>query len=149
MNKTVKKALSAILTLFLVTLPVCSVFASAATQEEVMPLYNNVSKAELDASISSSGKMTITYSYTGSSSVTTKAEVTIYIEKKTLGMFWSRVDIGTTDNEWVQIIYNYKYSGTKTFQLSASGTYRVTAKFKISGTGGSADEIKKQVKVSY
>lgn len=149
MKKQLKGLLGIVLALCLSIVPVCSVSASAATQEKVMPLYNNVDSATVKADVTDSGKMTIKYSYQGYSSVTTKATVTIYIEKKTLGLFWSRVDIGTTDNEWVLTISNYKYSGTKTFQLSSTGTYRVTAEFKIYGTGGAADEIERQVKVSY
>lgn len=150
MKKIIKRALASILVLCLSVVPFCSVSASAATpQDEIMPLYNNVSNATANLGISDSGKMTINYSYVGSSGITTKAVITTYIEKKILGLFWSRVDIGTTNDEWVDTINNYKYTGSRTYQLSSSGTYRVTIKFKIYGTGGSADEIERQVKASY
>ena len=140
MKKIIKRALASILVLCLSVVPFCSVSASAATpQDEIMPLYNNVSNATANLGISDSGKMTINYSYVGSSGITTKAVITTYIEKKILGLFWSRVDT----------INNYKYTGSRTYQLSSSGTYRVTIKFKIYGTGGSADEIERQVKASY
>lgn len=149
MKKQLKRLLGIVLVLCLSIVPFCSVSASAATQEEIMPLYNNVSNATANLGISDSGKMTINYSYVGSSGVTTKAVITTYIEKKTLGLFWKRVDIGTTNDEWVDTINNYKYTGSRSYQLSSSGTYRVTIKFKIYGTGGSADEIERQVKASY
>lgn len=149
MKKLIKIALASVLVLCLSVVPFCSVSAAAATQEEIMPLYNNVSTATANLSISDSGKMTINYKYTGSSGITTKAVITTYIEKKVLGLFWTRVDIGTTNDEWVDTINNYKYTGSRTHQLSSSGTYRVTVIYKIYGTGGSADEIKKQITASY
>lgn len=73
--------------------------------------------------ISSSGKVTINR-YTGFPLTTTKAVITMYIEKRTLGLFWTRVDIGEPDNQWVDTIKNYSYNGSRTYQLSSSGTYR-------------------------
>ena len=66
-----------------------------------------------------------------------------------MGLFWTRVDIGTTNDEWVDTINNYRYTGSRTHQLSSSGTYRVTVNFKIYGSGGTADEIEKDIKFSY
>lgn len=150
MSKTVKKMLAAILTLCLAIVPICSVSFSAATsQNEIMPLYNNVNTATANLDVTDSGKLTINYTYAGFSGVTTKAVITTYIEKKTLGLFWTRVDIGTTDDEWVDTINNYRYTGSRTHQLSSSGTYRVTVNFKIYGSGGSADVIEKDIKFSY
>ena len=100
-------------------------------------------------SINNSGKLTITYKYSGSPEITTKAVITTYVEKKFLGLFWRRVDIGTTDNKWVDTIYNYMYNGSRNYQLSSSGTYRVTIIYKIYGSGGAADEIECQAQDSY
>lgn len=147
MRKTFKKMLAAILTLCLFIVPICSV--SAATQEEVMPLYNNTASVTTAMNINSSGKMTISYQYSGYPSTTTKAVITTYIEKKTLGLFWSRVDIGTSNDQWVDTINDYRYTGSRTYQLSSSGTYRVTVVYKIYGSGGAADEIEYQAKDSY
>ena len=117
--------------------------------DEIMPLYNNVGTVNSNMSISSSGKMTINYMYTGAPSTTTKAVITTYIEKRTLGLFWTRVDIGEPDNQWVDTIKDYSYYGSRTHQLSSSGTYRVTITYKIYGTGGSADTITSEIKDSY
>lgn len=150
MSKTVKKMLAAILTLCLAIVPVCSVSVSAATpQNEIMPLYNNVNTATANLDVTSSGKLTINYKYAGFSGVTTRAVITTYIEKKILGLFWTRVDLGNTNDEWVDTIYDYRYTGSRTFQLPSSGTYRVTVNFKIYGSGGSADEIEKDIQFSY
>lgn len=149
MKKQIKRMFVAILVLCLSIVPLCPVSAAVASENEIMPLYNNVSNATATMSINDSGKMTITYTYTGSSSVTTKAVITTYIEKRTLGLFWTRVDNGQTDKQWVDTINNYKYSGSRTYQLSSTGTYRVTINYKIYGTGGAADEIEKQITASY
>lgn len=149
MKKQLKRLLVMVLTLCLSIVSFCSVSAYAATQEEITPYYNNTASTTTTMSISSSGKMTIGYKYSGYSSITTKAVITTYIEKKTLGLFWKRVDIGTTNDEWVDTIKDYRYSGSRTYQLSSSGTYRVTVVYKIYGSGGSADEITYQEKDSY
>lgn len=149
MRGRIKKILATLLVLCLSIVPFFSVSAAAVTQEEVMPLYNNTASVTTAMNINSSGKMTISYQYSGYPSTTTKAVITTYIEKKTLGLFWSRVDIGTTDDQWVDTINDYRYTGSRTYQLSSSGTYRVTVVYKIYGSGGSADEIEYQAKDSY
>lgn len=147
MTKRLTGIISALLIMCLFVVPLSPV--SAATEEGVMPRYNNVNLATGTISINDSGKLTITYKYTGSPSITTKAVITTYIEKKFLGLFWRRVDIGTTDDQWVDTINNYMYNGSRTYQLSSSGTYRVTIIYKIYGSGGAADEIECQAQDSY
>lgn len=146
MNQKFKRMLATVLVLCLSVVPFCSVSASAATQEEVTPYFNNTLSTTTAMNISSSGKMTISYQYSGYASITTKAVITTYIEKKTLGLFWTRVDIGTTEDQWVDTINDYRYTGSRSYQLSSSGTYRVTVVYKIYGSGGAADEIEYQSK---
>ena len=146
--KRFKKVLVAVLILCLCIVPFSSMSAVAA-DDGIMPRYNNVSNATANMGISDSGKMTINYSYVGSSSITTKAVITIYIEKRTLGVFWSRVDIPPSDDQWVYTIYDYKYTNSTTYQLSSTGTYRVTVNFKIYGSGGAPDEIENSVTATY
>ena len=145
---TLKKLVSLILANVLLLL-IVFVPAKAAVQEEIAPCYNNVLTASSTATISSSGVITVINTYTGSQSETTKAVITTYIVKKTLGIFWSRVDIGQTDDEWVDTIYNYKYSGSHSIQLPSTGTYRVTVEYVIYGSGGAADTITKEIEKSY
>lgn len=149
MKKQIKRMFVAILVLCLSIVPLCPVSAAVASENEIMPCYNNTNSASATMSISDSGKMTINYRYTGYSGVTTKAVITTYIEKRTLGLFWTRVDNGQTDKQWVDTVNDYRYSGSRTYQLSSTGTYRVTINYKIYGSGGSADEIECQVKDTY
>lgn len=116
---------------------------------EVMPRYNNVYKATVNTTVNSSGTLTIKYNYLGNSLITTKATLTTYIEKQFLGIFWLRVDTGTTNDEWVQTVNDYKYTGSRTFSLPSTGTYRTTVIYKVYGTGGSTDEITCQDTVTY
>ena len=101
------------------------------------------------AAVSSSGLLTVTNQYQGISGKTTKGEITTYIEKKTWGLFWKRVDIGEPNNEWYDVIYNYVYAGDHTFQLPSKGTYRITVVYVISGSGGAPDTITRTIKKTY
>lgn len=131
----------------------CTVLISTvsfiAYAEEIIPRYNNVSYAESNVTISSSGKMNITNSFSGSASVFSRAVITTYVERKTLGLFWTRVDIGQTDDEWVDTIYTNVYSGTHSHQLEKAGTYRVTVEYVIYGSGGAADTITREIEKTY
>lgn len=149
MKKHIKRILVITLMLSLSITPIFSVSAGTSSEGEIMPLYNNTTSANTTMSINSSGKMTIGYNIIGVASKTTKIVITTYIEKKTLGLFWTRVDNGQPDEQWVKTINSYYYSGSRSYQLSSSGTYRVTVKYKVYGSGGSADEITQQKKASY
>ena len=117
--------------------------------QEIAPRYNNVDTVESRAVISSSGLMTVINKYSASSSLFNKAVITTYIEKRTLGLFWSRVDIGQTNDEWVITSYTPSYNGTHTHQLSKTGTYRATVEYVFYGSGGAADTITEEVEVKY
>ena len=149
MKRQLKKLLVAILTVCLVVVPLYPVSAAVIEQEEIIPMFNNTAAANVTMGINSNGKMTITYNYTGFSGITTHAVVTSYIEKRTLGVFWTRVENGQTDNQWVDTLNGYSATGTRTCNLSQTGTYRVTAIYKVYGSGGAADEIKCQATDTY
>lgn len=125
----------------LVAMPICA--------SELMPLANNVISASSAATISTSGKLTITNQYYGFNGVTTKAVITTYVEKKVLGLFWTRVDINQTNNEWIDTVYEYEYSGSHSVQLESTGTYRIVVSYVIYGSGGDADEIEKTIEKTY
>lgn len=149
MKKHIKRILAITLMLCLCVMPVFSVSAASNSENEVMPCFNNAATVSTNMSINSSGKMTITYNVAGYSSLTTKIVITTYIEKRTLGLFWTRVDNGQTDDQWVDTIKDYKYNGVRNYNLSSSGTYRVTVAYKIYGSGGSADNVEHEIKDSY
>ena len=149
MKANLKRIFVALLALCFTAITIAPVSASTADGNEIMPLYNNTESASGSFTISSTGLSTINYKYYGISGITTKAVITTYIQKKSLGLFWTRVDIGATDDEWVDTINSYSGSKKRTYQLSKTGKYRVTINFKIYGSGGSADEIPRTYEASY
>ena len=146
MNKSIVKRMLSFIVMCMV---MCSTVSFIANAEEILPRYNNVSYAESNVTISSSGKMNITNSFSGSASVFSRAVITTYVERKTLGLFWTRVDIGQTDDEWVDTIYTNVYSGTHSHQLEKTGKYRVTVEYVIYGSGGAADTITREIEETY
>ncbi len=145
MKKSIQKILSLTLALCFLITPI----ALTASAAEVQPRLNNTISTATNMKITSAGKMNISYNYSGIPGVTTKGVITTYVEKRFLGIFWTRVDIGTTDDEWVDTIYEEYYAGSRSYQLSASGTYRVTVQYKIYGSGGAADVLDSQITDSY
>lgn len=146
-----KKTTTIFLVLCFILVPFSTVYASAAMppEQEIMPLYNNTSSANCAMSISDSGKMTISYRVYGYSSSTTRIVINTYIEKKVAGLFWSRVDIGETNDEWVDTINKTSYIGSRSYQLSSTGTYRVSVTYTVYGAGGAADVIPFTIEKSY
>lgn len=144
-DKTLRKILCAIL----VCTSIISSIAITSYAEEITPFYNNVHRVQSDVSVSSTGVMTIFNSFSGSTSVFSKAVITTYIEKRVLGIFWNKVDVGQANDEWVDTIYTNVYSGSHNIQLESKGTYRVTVEYVIYGSNGSPDVITKEIEKSY
>ncbi len=123
--------------------------SSVVNAQEISPRYNNVESASSIVDISNSGVISITNKFSANNSVFSKAVITTYIERKILGLFWSRVDIEQNDDEWVDTIYNNIYKGTHSHQLVKNGTYRVTVEYVIYGSGGLADNFTKEIEIKY
>ena len=140
------KKTTTVLLVLITVFSACALFVSA---EESRPYYNNVRRADNSVSISASGNITITNTFTGIQDVTSKAFITTYIEKKTLGLFWTRVDNGQENKQWYDKIYNYTYTGSHSMPLPSTGIYRITTEFEIYGSGGSTDTITQQKQVTY
>ena len=117
---------------------------------EIQPMFDNFISAFTNAQVSSSGNLEIVNTYTGSPGITTRVVMTTYIEKRVLGLFWNRVDIGVSNNQWVDTSYedNY-YSKRYNFQLTSTGTYRVTATYDFYGSSSNPETINKSVIVTY
>lgn len=139
------------LALCITFIPFSTMYVSAAvpTQQEIMPFYNNTSSANCAMSISDSGKMTISYRVYGYSSSTTRIVIETYIEKKVAGVLWSRVDIDEVNDEWVDTINKTSYIGSRSYQLSSTGTYRVNVTYTVYGSGGTADVIPFTIEKTY
>ena len=111
--------------------------------------YNNTTRTSLCCNVASNGSLYAELGVTGIKGKTSRIEVELYVEKRVLGIFWSRVNIGYEDNVWRDSINGYIYDNTFSTPLSSTGTYRVTATFTVSGSGGSNDVITMTDTVTY
>ena len=146
MRKNIIKRVVCIAVAFVIAMSTFSAFAAA---QMVEPYFNNTMDASNTVSISSSGKLTIKNNFLAYDNYFSKAIITTYVEKKVLGLFWSRVDIGQTNDKWIDVIYECLYTGFHYFQLSDKGTYRVTTEFVVYGSGGPADTITRTATTQY
>ena len=144
-----KNLFTVFLSVILISAMLLSTAATSTPPSDNPAKYNNTISTSTNATISSSGYLKIDFKYNGISGVTTKGVITSYVEKRFLGLFWTRVNIGQPNNEWVDTSYSYTYSGSHTHQLTSTGTYRITVNYKISGSGGAADSIDYQVTRTY
>ena len=127
MKKTIRKAASLLLVCLTLLAAAVPAHAAQPAEDPVMPAYAVVIDASCDCYISEDLTLYLTCSYgAGANSGVTRVDVTAYVEKRTLLLFWNKVDIGQPDDEWTDTCYGL--SGTAYFsaQLPASGTYRVT-----------------------
>lgn len=127
--------------LCLVTFFTATITAYASS---IQPYYNNIDNVTTSFSISSSGKATVTNSYSGITGVTKKVEIVTKVQKK-VGLIWVTVDGGS----WTDTSTSTSFSKSHSVQLSSKGTYRAHVVFTISGTGGSDDKITKNVEKTY
>lgn len=130
-----KKVLSFVLA-FIAVFSLVSFSVNNVNATNIEPRLNNTNSATTGIGINSSGKATISFACIGISGVTTRIVAETKVERK-WGIFWLDVD----GAEWVDTTTNRHLTKTYEIQLSKTGTYRVTTKFTVSGTGGSNDVI--------
>ena len=146
MRKIIIKRVICVAVAFVMAISTFSAFAAA---QMVEPYFNNTMDVSNEASVSSSGKLTIMNSLVAYENYFSKAIITTYVEKKVLGLFWSRVDIGQKNDKWIDVIYDNIYDGTHSVQLSDKGTYKVTSEFVVYGSGGPADTVTETATTEY
>ena len=146
MKKRIFKLIVTLLVLSTLCTTVLPLFASAS--DSITPYYNNCSRCSC-AFNAASGSADVYVSYTGITSNFSQAKLTVKIQKRFLGLFWSTVDIGYTDNEWVA--YNSSLSGEfyNSFPLEDTGTYRAVFTVEIYGKDGSVDTIEDKITSTY
>ncbi len=145
MNTMTKKGSMLVLALLMMIMSVYVPFKQA----EAATTYNNTTSASLSGSVNANGRLTASLYVLGIKGKTTRIETSLYVEKRILGIFWSRVDIGCEDNIWHDSVTNYYYSNSFCCDLSSTGTYRVTVTYTVSGSGGASDVITKTCTVTY
>lgn len=127
MKKTIRKAASLLLTCLTLLAAAVPAHAAQPAEDPVMPAYAVVIDASCDYTITTDSTLYVDCSYaTAADSGVTRVDVTAYVEKRTLLLFWNKVDIGQPNNEWTDTCYGLYGSTCFSTQLPASGTYRVT-----------------------
>ena len=142
MKHRIVSMLLIVLTLFIMILP-------ATAQEGIVPRYNNTGTTTTSFGITAAGKATIAGNYYAYSEYFQSATITAYLEKRTLGLFWSKVDIDMPDNEWVYTSTEPVDAFAFDHYLDKTGTYRATVVYEISGTGGATDVIEYEQERTY
>ena len=137
-----------ILSVFMLIIILSTIVLTVAAAS-VQPRLNNTAGTSTNFTITTAGKATISAVYNGYRGVTTGATITSYIEKRTLGLFWAKVDIGQPNNEWVDVSTDYYDAFGHEFWLEDKGTYRATVVYEISGTGGATDVIDYEQERTY
>jgi len=135
--------------LFLSILFSFSFTALGSTAPIIQPYYNNAGNVNASFAINSSGKATVSLYCKGTPGVMTGVKVKTYIEKRNFLFFWTRVEIGQANDEWIDNASGSSFAKEHYVQLKNKGTYRAVVKFTVSGSGGSADNIPFTIEDSY
>ena len=127
MKRTIRKAVSLLLACLTLLSAAVPAHAAQPAEDPVMPAYAVVIDASCDCLYTDDLMLYVDCSYaTGANSGVTRVDVTAYVEKRTLLLFWNKVDIGLPNNEWTDTCYGLYGSAYFSAQLPSSGTYRVT-----------------------
>ncbi len=136
--------------LFLILTLIFSVCVTANAQENIdsfvpfgLVRFSSIESSSLSFSVSAGGQANIQYSVFLKSNAE-PVIVKTYIEKKVLGLFWSRVETGTKDNEWTDRFSKKFFVGSHTLQLTESGTYRAIIEIYVG-----SDILKKHAEFKY
>lgn len=115
-----------------------------ATDNAIMPRYNNTSTTEAVFIIDDNGLATISYTCLGYEGITTRIVVETKIQKKFL-WWWNDVDGASWTDESNKDYCAYDHS----IQLTKSGTYRAVITYNVYGSGGEADVITAEIEKKY
>lgn len=136
-----KKILSLLLTVVFCVVLVLPIYAS---NEGIMPCYNNTASAIVEFTISDTGLARVACGYSGFNGITNNATVTCKIEKRTL-FWWSDVD----GAEWTDNLEGSISTIQYAIQLPKSGKYRLTYEITVYGSGGAPDVITGEIEKEY
>ena len=99
------------------------VLQNESAQSDIMPCFEYINTTYTLLSISSDGTATCLATLSGYNGVTTKIEIKMTLQKKTL-FWWSEVD------SWTKTVNDSQCSFKKTASIDG-GTYRVKAEFTV------------------
>ena len=148
MKKNVKVFLTMIMAVLMLWTASVSVYASDA-DAGIMPRLDNCHDFVMTFTVADPGVAHFAVDYNGNENTFVQAKLTVVFQKKFLGLFWRKVDIGTTNNEWVAYSTELQYMFYDTVTMDGTGTYRANFTLEISGTGGTTDVIEETIECKY
>ena len=123
--------------------------SAAENEETITPRFTNCNQCNFVFQVLDPGEAHVAVTYNAKADVFTQAKLTVKIQKKILGLFWTTVDIGTTNDEWVAYstaingqFYNY-------FSVNGTGTYRAVFCVEMYGISGVVDTIENTIEYKY
>ena len=121
-----------------VCLCIVTLFSATITAyaSSIQAYSNNVDTTKTTFVISSTGKATVSNTYSGITGTTKSAEIVTKVQKK-VGLIWVTVD----DGSWTDNSTATNFSKSHSVQLSSKGTYRAHVVFTISGSPHSPSEF--------
>ena len=105
--------------------------------------------ADLLFGITDTGMAEVSADYVGNNTSFTSVTIETYIQKRTLGFIWTKVDNGEVDKTWVDTSTEQMYYFSHHLQLDDTGTYRAVFKITFSGTGAEDDVITEKIVCVY
>ena len=105
--------------------------------------------ADMLFGITDTGMAEVSVDYVANSTSFTNVTIETYIQKRTLGLIWTKVDNGEVNKTWIDTsTAEYGYF-VHHLQLEDNGTYRTVFKITFSGTGAEDDVITEKVVAVY
>lgn len=138
--KKFAKVLTLLLTVAMLSTGILPLYVFA--QEEVSPYLLNTYNCACSFG-AYDGEASARVTYQGKSSTFSHAVVTVKIQKRFLGVFWSTVD------EWTETCYDVNGLVSNSTPLEKTGTYRAVFTVKIYGKDGSVDTIEDTITSTY
>ena len=105
--------------------------------------------AELVFGITDTGMAEVSVDYQGNATSFTSATIETYIQKRTLGLIWTKVDNGEVNKTWIDTSTARDDYFVHHLQLTDTGTYRAVFKLIFSGTGAEDDVITEKIEYVY
>ena len=122
---------------------------STANAQAISPRLTNCNECEFTFKIIAPGEAHVLATYYAKPSVFTQAKLTVKIQKKVLGLFWTTVDIGTANNEWIAYSNSVNGNFYNYFNVDGTGTYRAVFRLEVYGTSGVVDTIENSLEYKY
>lgn len=138
--KKLTQFLVVLLTVAILCTSVLPFFASA--EGAITPYYVNTNDCDFSF-IAFEGEAVAAVLYRAKSSVFSYASITVKIQKRFLGVFWSTVD------EWTAIMTDVNGYIERGTPIEDTGTYRAVFTVEIYGTDGSVDTIEDKLTDTY